>query len=399
MLSKFQALNRLLPLCKDADLLIFVDDDVRFPANFLPRYVSMVRKLDAAIAMPALKTGSYHTYPTTLEQPGCLARQTDFVESGPVVSMTRRFLNQVTPFPESNPMGWGLEACWSKVAREHGWRMAIVDACPVEHMFRPLASRYSRDEALQHMQRYLADNQLTWPQQRVLRKYPRLQETREDYLAAFPAPPEEMAPQEKVGTGEDLPLLGAIVSSVRPETALLFGSPKASVTRTFADTMSPWHGKVIQVYPAEQPPGGQDLPCQFLPTTAEEMFATWSEPVDLLLMDADPQGHEFVRRWLQTWVKTWLRDGGVAVFPGVATGDSDSRTAQAVRDWLKEQPRQWRWQELGRENGLGLLWRLGTAPLLEEMLPGSLPTSKGEKGDPSQPATSRAGRALLPSGA
>src|SRR5688572_2071310 len=82
-LGKFEALNRLLPHAAGADLVLFVDDDVRLGPEFVPAYVAAVRAVGAALAQPALTAGSYHSHPITLERPDCWARLTTFVESGP----------------------------------------------------------------------------------------------------------------------------------------------------------------------------------------------------------------------------------------------------------------------------------------------------------------------------
>ena len=54
-------------------------------------------------------------------------------------------------------MGWGLDAHWSAVARERGWRIGIVDAVPVGHVLRPIASDYPREEAIEEARTFLAD--------------------------------------------------------------------------------------------------------------------------------------------------------------------------------------------------------------------------------------------------
>src|SRR5262245_30908250 len=62
LLPKFTALNKLLPLCTDAELVLFVDDDVRLGPNFLPIYHRIVQALGAAVAQPALTSNSHYTY-------------------------------------------------------------------------------------------------------------------------------------------------------------------------------------------------------------------------------------------------------------------------------------------------------------------------------------------------
>jgi len=54
-------------------------------------------------------------------------------------------------------MGWGLDAHWAALAREHGWRLGVVDATPVGHTLRPPAATYARDAALAEGRAFLAD--------------------------------------------------------------------------------------------------------------------------------------------------------------------------------------------------------------------------------------------------
>jgi hypothetical protein len=159
--DKFVAFNRLLPRCREADLVLFVDDDVRLPPRFASTYVSVVRQVGADLAQPAQTENSICTFKHVLVDRGRRARPVNWVECGPVFSMNRRFLGLATPFPESPLMGWGLDHLWAGLLREHGLRGAIVDACPVEHAFRPQASRYSGRRALRSMRRFLRDRGLS----------------------------------------------------------------------------------------------------------------------------------------------------------------------------------------------------------------------------------------------
>ena len=101
-------------------------------------------------------------------------RVTNFVESGPVFSITREFLPFVTPFSERNPMGWGNEALWFRRAQERNLPLAIVDACPVKHRFRPLYQHYAKERATEDWGRFLREHDLTSPQHQVLRRYPKI---------------------------------------------------------------------------------------------------------------------------------------------------------------------------------------------------------------------------------
>jgi predicted O-methyltransferase YrrM len=357
-LGKFQALNRLLPHARDADLVLFVDDDVRLPPGFLPNYVALVNRLGVALAQPALADGSYHSHPITLEQKGCWARRTNCVESGPVVSMRRDFLELVAPFPESNPMGWGLDVHWSVLAHERGLGLAVLDAYPVVHTHRAVGERYDTWDAGDKMMDYLAERKLDWPEPSVLRAYRRIPERREDYLAAFPAPPEAVAHGAGTDAALDLPLLWAVATLVRPELAVELGTRDGVSTRTLAHALAPWGGTLVTADPVNVQARLADVPCQFVNMSGEELFDAWTMPVPLLYIDTDPHSYRQTRWWLDRWVQTWLTDGGVAIFHDVVGARPEVQVAQAVRDWLREQPRTWYWQEFPGTWGLGLLWRL-----------------------------------------
>jgi predicted O-methyltransferase YrrM len=357
-LGKFETLNRLLPFTEGADLMVFVDDDVRLGRDFLPNYAAAVKRLGAAVAQPALTPDSDYTFPITLARKGCWARLTTFVESGPVVSMTRELLQRVTPFPASNSMGWGLDYHWSAVARASGMKVAVVDAWPVEHTFRPRATRYGAEKARCDMDRFLADAGITDFSQQVLREYRRVYDRRAAYLEAFPAPAEAVAHGADTDAAEDLALLWAVAALVQPAVTVELGTRGGVSTRALVHAAREWDGRVITADPVDCRHCLGALPCEFVQASGEELFGAWDGPVDLLFFDTDPHSYRQTRRWLDTWVKTWLADGGVAVFHDVVATRPQIRVAEAVRDWLREQPRGWCWQEFGGTSGLGLLWRL-----------------------------------------
>jgi hypothetical protein len=42
------------------------------------------------------------------------------------------------------------------VAREHGWKLGVVDALPVAHVLAPVAGAYRREQALAEAREFLA---------------------------------------------------------------------------------------------------------------------------------------------------------------------------------------------------------------------------------------------------
>ena len=89
-------------------------------------------------------------------RPGAVARQTAFVESGPLVGFHRSTFDSLLPFPPLRA-GWGLDSYWSAVARENRWAIGVLDAIPVRHGLRRIASAYDRDEAIAEARRFLVD--------------------------------------------------------------------------------------------------------------------------------------------------------------------------------------------------------------------------------------------------
>ena len=154
-MDKFAAFNRLLPLCRRADVVLFADDDIRLPRGFATEYLAVVGEAGADLAQPAQTENSYCTFKHVLVDRPSRVRLVNWVESGPLFSMSRRFLDLATPFPESAYMGWGLDHLWAQIREAHGFRAALVDATPVEHAFRAQATRYDPDRALRSMRRFL----------------------------------------------------------------------------------------------------------------------------------------------------------------------------------------------------------------------------------------------------
>ena len=77
------------------------------------------------------------------------------VEIGPVTALHRETFAALTPFPGVR-MGWGVDAYWGAVAREHSWRCGVVDAVAIRHRARPVAHSYSREAAIAEAREFLA---------------------------------------------------------------------------------------------------------------------------------------------------------------------------------------------------------------------------------------------------
>ncbi len=159
-MPKFAILNRLLgQLDLDRyDFLVFTDDDITVPHGFLDAYLSWVEKYQFSIAQPARARHSYKSHRFVLQRKYLRARQTRFVEIGPVFSFDRRAVRELLPFDEGSPMGWGYDYVWPIIAERVGMKMGIIDATPVDHSHRAQTATYGLDENNQMMKSYLESN-------------------------------------------------------------------------------------------------------------------------------------------------------------------------------------------------------------------------------------------------
>jgi hypothetical protein len=125
--------------------LLIVDDDVAFRPNMLDRLIGASEACEFVISQPAHRLSSYASYEITLRRPGCFARQTRFVEIGPLTAIHRTTFPKLIPFPKSR-WAYGIDLIWSHTAEQAGWKMGIIDACPIGHL-RPVGGAYSVEAA------------------------------------------------------------------------------------------------------------------------------------------------------------------------------------------------------------------------------------------------------------
>ncbi len=155
--GKFENLNALLaahPLA-GYDWLLVVDDDVALPRGFLDGFLWAAERAGLRLAQPAHRLHSHAAWAVTRRRPGATARETTFVEIGPVTAFHRDTFDVLLPFPDGLRMGWGLDVHWAAVAREHGWPIGVVDATPIGHTQAPAGSGYARDAAVAEAQAFL----------------------------------------------------------------------------------------------------------------------------------------------------------------------------------------------------------------------------------------------------
>jgi hypothetical protein len=139
---KFTMLNSLWAntswvLKRASDYVIVIDDDIQLPHHFLDRYIEVIERYDFALAQPARTSNSTIHHPIVEQQTHCIARQTRFVEIGPLFSVRADAFDLIFPFDETSPMGWGYDFAWPVQMEQAGLKMGIVDALAVDHSFRP----------------------------------------------------------------------------------------------------------------------------------------------------------------------------------------------------------------------------------------------------------------------
>jgi hypothetical protein len=155
--GKFENLGVLLAQANpdQHDWLLIVDDDVVLPERFVDRLIGLCECLGLSLAQAAQTLASHAAWPVTRRSPAALARETGFVEIGPVTAMSRVAAAELTPFPGLR-YGWGLDLHWAAVARERGWRMGVLDALPVRHELGSVAAGYRHEDAVAEARRFLA---------------------------------------------------------------------------------------------------------------------------------------------------------------------------------------------------------------------------------------------------
>ncbi len=150
--GKFANLNALLAEHDPSgyDWLLVIDDDVTLPRHFLDAFLHAAAPY--ALAQPAHRLRSHAAWPHTRRRArGAPARETTFVEIGPVTAFHRLSFAKLLPFPDLQ-MGWGLDAHWSALVTPLG----IIDATPIGHTDRPAADTYSREQAADEARTFLA---------------------------------------------------------------------------------------------------------------------------------------------------------------------------------------------------------------------------------------------------
>ncbi|MGQ9646093.1 MAG: glycoside hydrolase family 99-like domain-containing protein [Thermodesulfobacteriota bacterium] len=154
---KYEIMNELISGedLSQYEYVLMMDDDIILPKGFVDEFITLQDELKFAIAQPARTPNSDIDHPIVEQQSGILARETLFVEIGPVVSFHRSVYDLIFPFDLTSPMGWGYENVWSYLIQERRMKMGIIDHTPVNHSLRKPVQHYDWNKADQERKEYL----------------------------------------------------------------------------------------------------------------------------------------------------------------------------------------------------------------------------------------------------
>lgn len=156
--GKFENLNELLGHHSAAGhhWLVVFDDDIELPRGFLDRFLFLAERFALDLAQPAHRCASHAAWRVTRRQPGNVARETRFVEVGPLTAFASSTFATLLPFPPLK-MGWGLDVHWAAIAQQRGWRCGVIDAIAINHRAAPAAQAYSRQQTIAEARAFLAE--------------------------------------------------------------------------------------------------------------------------------------------------------------------------------------------------------------------------------------------------
>ena len=157
LIPKFPLINQLLENrdLHSYDYVLFSDDDMALCPRFIDHYIGWIHHLGFSISQPARTRYSHRDHKFCLQMRGIKARETRFVEIGPIFTFDRKAMRSLFPFNEKSPMGWGNDFVWPVVAEHQQLHMGIVDATPVDHSYRAQSRTYKSNHAFDSMKDYL----------------------------------------------------------------------------------------------------------------------------------------------------------------------------------------------------------------------------------------------------
>ncbi|MEM5772525.1 MAG: glycosyltransferase family 2 protein [Candidatus Aenigmatarchaeota archaeon] len=159
-IPKFYLINNLLinENLENYEFVIICDGDISFQKNFIDIYLDIVCECNFSLAQPARTKDSYIDHYFVAQMDGIKARETRFVEIGPLFSVRKDIFQDLFPFDIQSPMGWGFDFVWPAVIEKNHKKMGIVDAVAVEHKLRKPVENYNWNDNYIIMNNYLKRN-------------------------------------------------------------------------------------------------------------------------------------------------------------------------------------------------------------------------------------------------
>jgi hypothetical protein len=158
---KFTLINRIIGKddVADHDFVMVCDDDVTLPHDFIDRFIGWQQHCNFALAQPARTWNSYVDHGFVRRSLWSKARETRFVEIGPIFCMNRAMAKLLVPFDETSAMGWGYDLVWPVIAKQHGLKLGIVDDAAIDHSIRARGALYQTGGELESMAAMLSQHE------------------------------------------------------------------------------------------------------------------------------------------------------------------------------------------------------------------------------------------------
>lgn len=158
--TRFANLNKLYnskPVDPRAWVMV-ADDDTFFVRGDLASMVTLMQRAEFSLAQPGQSALGWWSYVFNIARPYLTARETNYVEQGPIFIADPAMANEILPFPEDDSMGWGIEANWYRI-KEGRYRIGIIDRCSMLHWSKP-ATDYPTQLEKTRMRQRLRNSQL-----------------------------------------------------------------------------------------------------------------------------------------------------------------------------------------------------------------------------------------------
>jgi hypothetical protein len=158
--AKYELINRLVEGVNESHYVIVADDDIVIARGDIQKLIGIGRRAHLDLFQASHAWGSFNTYPITSRRFLSVARETTFVEIGPLFVVAPEWRGRFLPFPDDIGMGWGLEIFWYEIQRQ-GCRFGVVDAVSLLHLQAP-GGTYASDGAEQlRLERAMDENQMS----------------------------------------------------------------------------------------------------------------------------------------------------------------------------------------------------------------------------------------------